>query len=416
MRILHCLHNYFPARGGSEWLMQNISEKLAERNHSIQVIATNALSVEDYFLPGKGKDLISTPKEIINGVPVQRVTFSRKGARFYNLARGIANRFPVPFGNQLRMLSWGPRSRAYRKSLSQIQDIELLAACPLPTLNVWYAWKAAQKHNLPLLIIPCFHTEDPWTYSNPVYFRMLKSADGIITLTDWERIFLIQNADIPPEKIHTIGVGIDMDGPVAPINIREKYGIKTPEIILFLGQHGPHKGILNLIYAMQFVWKEKKDVSLVIAGNPTAHTQEIEKIIAGCIPEERSKIFLVKGFPEEEKRALLKEADIFVSVSAFESFGIVFLEAWRERTAVIGCRQGGASYLIEEFMNGLKVHYGHITELSGAILAMLADQNWRNKMGESGYRKVKKNFAWEHILTRWENLYHDTIHRHRDST
>ncbi len=51
MNILHCLHNYHPARGGAEWLMKNISEGLVRRGHKVKVIATNAYSVEDYFLP-----------------------------------------------------------------------------------------------------------------------------------------------------------------------------------------------------------------------------------------------------------------------------------------------------------------------------------------------------------------------------
>lgn len=415
MRILHCLHNYDPARGGSEWLMKNVSEKLTQRNHHVQVIASNAYSVEDFFLPGRGHNLIQIPEEEINGVQVSRVPFSRRGARVLNLLRGMANRFPFPFANRIRMISWGPRSKTYSKALQQCQDIDVIAACPLPTLNIWYAWKAAAKQNLPLVIIPCFHTEDPYTYSNPYYFSMLRDAHAIIALTEWERDYLIHNGGIDPKKIHTLGVGIDLDGPEPQANIRDTYNIESQEIVLFLGQHGPHKGILNLIEAMPHIWKERQDVALIIAGNPTVHTQEIEEKINQLPGTEKNKIFLIKGFPEEEKRAFLKAADVFVSISSHESFGIVFLEAWQDKIAVIGCRRGGASHLIEEFRNGLQVQYGHVSELAGAVLALLEDQEWRQQLGENGYQKIGTHFTWDKIINLWEKIYEDALQQHRAS-
>ena len=412
MKILHCLHNYFPARGGAEWLMQNISEKLTQRGHETKVIATNAYSVEDYFLPGKGKKLISEDEEIINGVHVKRVPFSRRSTPLlYELGK-VANRVRFPFSERLRMLSWGPRSRAYRRETLNSDGFDLIAACPLPTLNIRYAWKAAKKNSLPLVIIPCFHTEDPWSFRNRHYFRMLKEADAVITLTDWEKEYLV-NEGIMQDKIHTIGAGIDISSNLPEIDIRRKYGITQEQIVLFLGQHGAHKGILDLIWAMQFVWPEKKDIALVIAGNPTAHTGTIERVISELKKEEKSNVYLIKSFPEEEKRAFLKTADIFTSVSAFESFGIVFLEAWRDKVPVIGCRRGASARLIDEFKDGLEVHYGNIKELAGAIVELLDGSETRKRMGEAGYKKVVENHLWDRIALKWEKVYDDTIRSHR---
>jgi glycosyltransferase involved in cell wall biosynthesis len=81
MRVLHCLHNYHPARGGAEWLMKNVSERLAAKGHDVTVIASNALSVEDYVLPGGGKRLLPIGQDDVNGVRVRRVPFSRRARR-----------------------------------------------------------------------------------------------------------------------------------------------------------------------------------------------------------------------------------------------------------------------------------------------------------------------------------------------
>jgi len=410
MRILHCLHNYHPARGGAEWLMKNISEKLQQRGHEIRILATTAHSVEDYFLPGKGKNLMRPGAEIIDGIPVERVGFSRRGAGILNLARGAANRIPLPCGNRIKMVSWGPRSRSYYRKLLEMNGVDLLAACPLPTMNVRYAWKAAGKKNLPLIIIPCFHTEDRWTFHNPIYFGMLRDAAAVISLTDWEKSYLRDKAGIPEEKICTLGVGIDIEAAGPMPDIRSKYGITQKETVIFLGQHGIHKGIIPLIEAMEIIWTTHPNTALIVAGNPTDHTLRIEAKIDKLTPENRNNVYLIKGFPEAEKRSLLRAADVFVSVSPFESFGIVFLEAWREKLPVIGCRIGGSSKLIDEYKDGFLVDAGKPRELAAVMIELLDNEDVRKKMGLAGYEKVKKHFAWDKIVDRWEKVYHDALH------
>jgi len=405
MKILHCLHNYHPARGGAEWLMKNISEGLVRRGHTVKVIATNAYSVEDYFLPGKGKDLIEGKKDIINGVEVERVTFSRKGYFILNFLRSVANRVAYPGSSWIKMMSWGPRGRAYRNEIERSRDFDLIAACPLPTLNVRLAWKAAQKTKKPLVIIPCFHTEDSQTYCNPIHFQMMASSDAVVALTEHEREYIHQRGNVPLNKIQTIGAGVAGETHPSRVDIRSRYGIREKEIALFLGQQGIHKGILHLVKAMTYVWSERPDTALVIAGNPTAHTVKIEGEISCLPPEEKKRVYLIKGFPESEKRAFFDAADVFVSVSLFESFGIVFLEAWLSKLPVIGCKRGGSSRIIDHFKDGLHVDYGKPKELAGAILELLENKEDSRRMGENGYRKVLENYTWEKIIGQWVKLY-----------
>src|SRR4030042_4321132 len=95
MKILHCLHQYHPARGGAEWLMKNVSERLRAAGHEVRVISTNAWSMEDYSVRGCGKSRMRAGEETIGGVPVRRVPFTRAGAAFFRAARASANRGPL---------------------------------------------------------------------------------------------------------------------------------------------------------------------------------------------------------------------------------------------------------------------------------------------------------------------------------
>jgi glycosyltransferase involved in cell wall biosynthesis len=218
-----------------------------------------------------------------------------------------------------------------------------------------------------------------------------------------EKDFLI-NLGVDPKKIFVTGAGIEDNLPQTKVNVRKKYGIKENNIILFVGQHGAHKGIGSLIRAMDIVWKRKKDTALIIAGSPTAYTKNIVKLIQILSQEKRRKIYMINSFSEIEKNSIYRSADVFVSVSKYESFGIVFLEAWLNKIPVISCRDGGSSILIDNLRDGLHVEYNNPVELGVAILELLNDRTTRKKMGEEGYNKLKKNYKWPQIIDAIEKV------------
>jgi len=480
MNILFCVHQYHPARGGAETLMKGVTERLASRGHAVRVLATTAVSTEAYFLRGQGKNLLPAETETINGVSVTRVPFRRFGAPLLNKLRAIAWRIPIPFKDFWRMLSWGPRSRVYYRNILAAKKVDILAAGPLPTLGIWYAWRAARRRSLPIVIIPCFHTEDRYTFHNRRYFRWLREAEAVICLTEWERTYLNEVAGVDLERLHTIGVGIEREENesgggkenfmeyriengeirnqkikaggnvvekcaesqeeqrsrieagegrdesgmkindtakssqeeyVAARNIiRTKYGLTGAEIVLFLGQHAAHKGIVALIEAMEMIWKrEARDVDLIIAGNPTAYTAIIEQKIVELPEAWRGRIRLIKGFDDLEKKRLLRAADVFVSVSPYESFGIVYLETWREKRPVVGCLRGASARLIDPFRDGLLVHADNAAETAGAILDLLNDPELRSRMGERGRTKTRERFDWDAIVDHWEKLFRNIV-------
>jgi glycosyltransferase involved in cell wall biosynthesis len=409
MKVLHCLHQYYPAIGGAENLMKEVSERLAARGHEVTVIATTARSTEDYFLPGRGKDLMAAGEESIGGVKVRRVGFTRRGTRTLTFLRKVSWRLPVPGADTWRAVSWGPRSREY-EAAAMGEEFDIAAGCPLPNWNVGYALKAAKAKGRPLVIVPCFHTEDLYSFANPLFYEWLRQAGAVVTLTDWEKEFLVRTAGLREGRVHTIGVGIEDGTPIETVvDVRAKYGIREKEIVLFLGQMGAHKGILTLITAMEDAWDFREDMALVIAGNPTAHTNDIVARIRELDPKYGRKIYLISGFPESEKRALFQAADLFVSVSPFESFGIVFLEAWRDGVPVIGCRRGGSAKLIDEYKDGLLALDGNTRELAGLILEVLRNPGLGRRMGDEGRRKVLMRYTWNSVIKEWEGLYNELV-------
>jgi len=403
LNILHLVHNYYPAVGGVEKLMQNISERLQKRGHRVKVVASNALSVEDYILSKNEKKLLPVGREIINDIEVERVPFSKRNQALWRNLYRIFWHLKLPGNGWIRALWQGPRTRGYVKAGLR-SPCDVICACPLPTRNVYYAHLLKKKKKCPLVVIPCIHTEDRFGYHNRLFYKILRESEAVIALSSLERDFLIE-AGVDPNNIFVSGIGIEENFKDKEVDIRKKHGIKEKNIILFVGQHGIHKGIDSLIKAMGYVWKEKNDTALIIAGSPTANSKKIVKLIQKYNREKRQKVYMIDSFSENEKNSIYKSADVFVSVSKYESFGIVFLEAWLNKIPVISCRSGASSTLVNNLRDGLHVEYDNHVELGTAILELLNDRETSKKMGEAGYRKVKERYTWPRIMDEIEEVY-----------
>jgi glycosyltransferase involved in cell wall biosynthesis len=427
MKIVLCSHNYYPARGGAELVWKNVAERLVRRGHDVRVVATNARSTEDYFVAGKGRDLFPAGTETIEGVPVTRVPFRRLGARWLNFLRSVSWRYPIPGRGKWRAISWGPRGRAYGRaveSISRDMDADLIAAGPFPTLVVDHARRAAARLRKPLVIVPCYHTEDTYSFDNPLYYDWMREAAGLVCFTDLEREHLAAKAGMPRDKFRTAGIGLDIDATFLPDgeieaaraaareSVRTRLGLTQPNLVLFFGQQVPHKGIIPLIDAMEIVWSDEERAAgrsggaeLVIAGNPSSHTPAIMNRIAALPERFRSRVRVSGHVSETERTELFRAADVFVTVSPFESCGIGYLVAWREGTPVVACSRGASSRLVEAFRDGLLVRDGDAFELSGAIAALLDDPDLRRRMGMRGRAKVRERFDWEHVAGRYEEFF-----------
>ncbi len=406
MNILYVVHNYYPAIGGVEWLIKNLSEKLCQKGHSVQVIATNATSCESYNSKDQVHPILTPGREVINGVKILRVPFVGGGILLIKVLRMLSAlfyKFHLPFHGFMRALLQGPLSPSMLLEVLK-SPCDLIVASPLPTLNVLYAFIGGKMKRKPIVVIPCFHVEDKWGFDRKLFYHILKGANRVITLTEYEKGFLMSKG-VKEEKMDVLGVGIDPNLYQNKRDLRKEYGIGQSPVVLFAGQLAFNKGIEDLIKAMKIIWEEGPDPFLVIAGSPTIYFPHLSAMINGLPPNFKQKTILISGFPEEEKGSIFNMANVFVSVSKFESFGIVYLEAWLHRKPVIGCLQGASSTLIEDGKDGMLVRFNKPKELASAIKELLYDGNLQSRLGENGYYKVMQKYQWENIVKGYEASY-----------
>ncbi|WP_410766234.1 glycosyltransferase family 4 protein [Haloferax sp. DFSO60] len=115
------------------------------------------------------------------------------------------------------------------------------------------------------------------------------------------------------------------------------------KMLFFVGRHTDQKGISHLIYALEKL--DRDDVTLVMGGS--GHLTDQLKRFAELIGVE-DRIEWVGYVPEEELGDYYASADLFVSPSLSEPFGITIVEALSTGTRVVATESGAAEVLPED--------------------------------------------------------------------
>ena len=95
---------------------------------------------------------------------------------------------------------------------------------------------------------------------------------------------------------------------------------------------------------------------------------------------------------------------LVVPAVAFESFGMVILEAMKHKKPVICTDYGGMKEVVEDGVSGVVVPAGDASALSNAMDTLLANADARRQMGEAGYRRLNTLFTSERMGEQYDSL------------
>ena len=408
--ILFATHLYAPATGGAESLARNMAEACKLAGNKVTIVTTNAYSTEAFFLCDPRR--VNKSRESLNGVDIIRLSATRRFRRLLNFCAGVANRIPYPMRGWAKTLRFGPRNKRFVSRILE-QKPDLVVGMPFPMLNTYYAWKAARKLNVPFVLVPCFHLADPTSFSNPFLFRILRRAELVIALTETERNYFIEKLMIKPERVTVIPPGI---GPSRHATVRSKkeirrlMGIEEAHVVLCLGQHGRHKRILEVIKAMEYVWRILPDTALVIAGGVTEYSRILKKAARKTMAKAKNaKIYFYDNFQADQKDDFYRSADLFVSLSEHESFGIVFIEAMQHGLPAIASFRSVAASIVIEYQCGLLVDPGNPSGLAGAVIEILKDPDISLVYGKNARRKVVRKYSSKAVTRRLLKVLGDVL-------
>ncbi len=404
MNILHVTQGYFPAIGGTELLIQRVSEELVQQfGDQVTVFTTNCYSGEAFFNPRLRR--LPTGWEEINGVRVRRFPVFSRISQFLRAPQAIAYNLKLPGNQYLRALAGGPIIPGLTKAIREY-PADIIAASSFPLLHMYAALRGANATGRPCVLLGGLHPQDQWGFERPMIYQAIQNASRYIAYTEFEAQHVIRRG-ASPERVNTVGVGVDPERfeQISTSEAKLRLGLEGKPVVGFVGQVGGFKGADTLVKAMPLVWNVFPDAHLLIAGARTIYTEQLENMINQLPEQEQNKILLRYDFSNEDKPWMYAAADVFAYPSGFESFGIAFLEAWAGQKPVIGCHRGAVPWVIRAGRDGLLIEFQDENSLAEAIILLLANPRWAQALGEAGYKKVMARYTWPEIARRFRRVY-----------
>jgi len=181
-------------------------------------------------------------------------------------------------------------------------------------------------------------------------------------------------------------------------------------LVASVGELNPLKGHEDFIAAASKVALQNGEVDFVIVGDDRANGKEYrEKLEKAAVASGLgNRLHFVRWV--DELASFMKAADVFVSASYTESFGLAILEAMACATPVVATRTEGAQELIEAGKSGLLVDVGKTDELASAILRLLDDGSLRRRLGGEAAIHARERFGLDRMVEETEKIYAEDRH------
>lgn len=248
----------------------------------------------------------------------------------------------------------------------------------------------------------------------PFHRFALRNVDAAIAVSPAVREQLVRI--FAAEKVRTIPNGIDLEGTLSAngsdpgAEFRDLHSIPSAaRLIVTLGELKLLKGQRDFVLAAHEIAKRFPDSHFVVAGKDNSLDQrfrrELKRLVRVLGHESR---FLWLDWLDDIS-PLLAAAEIFVSPSHSESFGLAILDAMASGTAVISTETDGARELIVD-RNAL-VPIKDPVSLSAKICWFLENEGARNDLAKLLKTTALENYGLSKMVDATESIYTDVLNR-----
>jgi len=226
-----------------------------------------------------------------------------------------------------------------------------------------------------------------------------KGSKKIISVSEGVKREILENYQVPEEKIEVIPNGVDLEEFKPDVEKREKirmkYGVDENDVVLmFSGYEFKRKGLRYIIEALPGV---KENVRLMVVGrdNPRRYQELASKLGV------HDRIVFTGFVPEIAD--YYTASDIFVFPTAYEAFSLATLEAVASGLPILATKVNGTEELIEDGYNGFFIKKDP-KDIAEKVNLLVEDENLRKQMGKNA-RKTAEKYSWDEIAKRTLKVY-----------
>ncbi len=232
-----------------------------------------------------------------------------------------------------------------------------------------------------------------------LYYRELNRANVVIATSpnyvDGSKYLsrFKEKCRVIPNCIDEHDLLLDLECMKKAEEIRNRYDGKI--LCVSVGRMVPYKGFEYLARVSQIV---DERFHFVVIGRRDASTNRIKKITSG-----RENFTIIENGSENDKKAYLKAADIFVfpSITKNEAFGIALAEGmYFGKPAVTYTIEGsGVNYVNVNGITGIEVQNKSISGYAQALTNLADNQKERLTMGKAAKKRIFEEFMFSSYIT-----------------
>jgi len=360
MKIVQVCPRYYPYPGGLERVVKNISDRLALMNNEVTVYATDPL--------------IPTPRSRkIKNVEV----------KYYpSLAPNEAYFLPHP-GMFADLLN----EETDVLHANNIQVLTTLVA------NIVHKIRSGSR----LVLSPFYHgrghtklAQMLWIPYRPIAKNIVRSVDAIIVNSESQKS-LIKRSFNSSAAMYKVYDGVN----VQEIRSAISYDIdKKRKILLYVGRLEKYKNIHLTIRALKYL-PGNYDFYVIGRG---PFRPELENLVNSL--NLKSRVHFLGFQPDDVVYRWMKSADVFLHLSAVESFGMTCIESLAAGTPVIANEDGlGLSETIDLYPRDILPYRAEKDHCQ--VLVSLVQEAVSLKPTKADV----SSFSWDSIAVTMDNIY-----------
>lgn len=368
----------FPWPRGTPIRIHRIAEAVARRGHAVHVVT--------YHL---GEDLADPPFVVhrIRDVPAYRRTdpgpTARKLFQLDPMLAGLLRRldrelhFDLVHAHHYEGLLVG--SHALRGT-PVVYDAHTLLASELPTYPI----------GLPRR---CLRAVGPWLDRH-----LPRRADRVIAVSETIRQALLTLGASTPERIHVIPNGVEWD------RFPVEGGItQDGRTVIFTGNLAPYQGVNLMLEAFALLHARRPDVRLmIVTDSPFAPFEPLARRLGV-----RAAVDLRRATFAQQP-ALLAAATVAINPRVRCDGIPQKLLNYMAAGLPIATFESSSGPLQHE-VTGLRVPDGDTPAMADAMERLLIDRELARTLGGAAREQARREFSWEQVAARIEQVYHDAI-------
>lgn len=214
---------------------------------------------------------------------------------------------------------------------------------------------------------------------------------------------ILQEKDI---RLIYNGIDSEIFRPNDKTELRLKLGLPVNKKIILFAAHGglnhSYKGGNFLCEAIVQLYKEHPEIILLTIGSYTVPVLDGFPVLHIDIPFIDSQQLLAEYYAA---------ADLYVSPTLAEVFGLTVCEAMASGTPVVAFAVGGIPEIIIHKENGYLAERGNVGELASGIAYFLNNDMLREQAGRAARLRILEQFSDKRMVNQYIQLYEEILGR-----